>query len=224
MKFLYISERVSLTAIAWAKRLTQQMGKEYVEVSATTPLPTDADAFEQYCREGDIDMVMVCTAPTSKSVQRQLNRFRMLRIPYVFVPSDLPEGACIQQVLAPVTMLEEEVHKAEILSHLIRYTGTAVSLLQAKDYGSKAARNVGRIRTTLERFDRSAEIEMGKRDSMRLYKTLADYTADLLVLTASREYGLDDILFGPQERYVILHSKAPVLLLNPRDDLFSLCD
>ncbi len=46
----------------------------------------------------------------------------------------------------------------------------------------------------------------------------------LLLLTASREYGLDDWLFGPPEQYVIRHSQVPVMLVNPRADLFSLCD
>ena len=41
---------------------------------------------------------------------------------------------------------------------------------------------------------------------------------------ASREYGLDDWLFGPPEQYVICHSPVPVMLVNPRADLFSLCD
>ena len=46
----------------------------------------------------------------------------------------------------------------------------------------------------------------------------------LILLTASREYGLDDWLFGPPEQYVIRHSAVPVMLVNPRADLFSLCD
>ena len=46
----------------------------------------------------------------------------------------------------------------------------------------------------------------------------------LILLTASREYGLDDWLFGPPEQYVICHSPVPVMLVNPRADLFSLCD
>ena len=46
----------------------------------------------------------------------------------------------------------------------------------------------------------------------------------LILLTASREYGLDDWLFGPPEQYVIRHSQVPVMLINPRADLFSLCD
>jgi nucleotide-binding universal stress UspA family protein len=35
---------------------------------------------------------------------------------------------------------------------------------------------------------------------------------------------LDDWLFGPPEQYVIRHSPVPVMLVNPRADLFSLCD
>lgn len=226
MKFLYISERVSLSAIAWARQLTQQMGKQFMELHPQNELPASPEQMEEYCAEHDVDLIFVCTAAAAKSVQRHLDRFRTLRLPYVFIPADWqgPADTALEHVVAPVTMLEEEIHKAEILTHLMRYTGTQVTLLQAKDYGSKAAQNTGKIKTALSRFELNADIMMGKRDSMRLYRTLHEYTCSMLVLTASRDYGLDDIIFGPQERYVILHSAQPVLLLNPRGDLFSLCD
>ena len=48
--------------------------------------------------------------------------------------------------------------------------------------------------------------------------------ADMIVWTASRDYGLDDLIFGPAERKLILRSVVPIALLNPRGDLFSLCD
>ena len=51
-----------------------------------------------------------------------------------------------------------------------------------------------------------------------------DFQHDLLILTASRDYGLDDILFGPPERKAIQRALVPVMLVNPREDLFSLCD
>jgi len=35
---------------------------------------------------------------------------------------------------------------------------------------------------------------------------------------------LDDILFGPPERKAIQRALVPVMLVNPREDLFSLCD
>ena len=142
-------------------------------------------------------------------------------------------------ILVPVTMLEEEVYKAEICTYLARKTGAHLILLRANDYGSKAKRNTQRIITHIQTIaDRTGETityeeRVAKGDSFHILKELHTYTSlpfregtgvGLIILTASREYGLDDWLFGPPEQYVIRHSPVPVMLVNPRADLFSLCD
>ena len=142
-------------------------------------------------------------------------------------------------ILVPITMLEEEVYKAEICTYLARKTGAHLILLRANDYGSKAIKNTQRIithiQTIAERTGESITYEerVAKGDSFHIHKELpilsstlqrGDRGGLLILLTASREYGLDDWLFGPPEQYVIRHSQVPVMLVNPRADLFSLCD
>ena len=139
-------------------------------------------------------------------------------------------------ILVPVTMLEEEVYKAEICTYLARKTGAHLILLRANDYGSKAKRNTQRIITHIQTIaERTGETityeeRVAKGDSFHIHKELhqiassPDSPIAVTLLTASREYGLDDWLFGPPEQYVICHSPVPVMLVNPRADLFSLCD
>ena len=142
-------------------------------------------------------------------------------------------------ILVPVTMLEEEVYKAEICTYLARKTGAHLILLRANDYGSKAKQNTQRIITHIQTIaERTGdnityEERVAKGDSFHIHTELHTYTSlpfregtgvGLIILTASREYGLDDWLFGPPEQYVIRHSPVPVMLVNPRADLFSLCD
>ncbi len=140
------------------------------------------------------------------------------------------------KILVPVTMLEEEVYKAEICTYLARKTGAHLILLRANDYGSKAKRNMQRIITHIQTIaERTGETityeeRVATGDSFHIHKELhliassPDSPIALTLLTASREYGLDDWLFGPPEQYVIRKSPVPVILVNPRADLFSLCD
>ena len=61
----------------------------------------------------------------------------------------------------------------------------------------------------------SYEIIQAKKDSSKVNREAAerqrDFVADLILLTASREYGLDDLLFGPQERHEIRNQKSEIL-------------
>lgn len=185
---------------------------------------------------------------TRRGVQQVLDACREERRPYVITTPNsliasspsLPtkgelEGA-LTSILVPITMLEEEVYKAEICTYLARKTGAHLILLRANDYGSKAKQNTQRIITHIQTIaERTGETityeeRVAKGDSFHIHKELHRYPItdnrypDLILLTASREYGLDDWIFGPPEQYVIRHSQVPVMLVNPRADLFSLCD
>ena len=187
---------------------------------------------------------------TRRDIQRVLDACREERRPYLVIkndelrikndsPADTEnhskfkiQNSKLTSILVPVSMLEEEVYKAEICTYLARKTGAHLILLRARDYGSKAKQNTQRIITHIQTIaehtgeEISYEVQEAKHDSFSFHKDFhsEEWQHDLLLLTASREYGLDDWLFGPPELYAIRHSQVPVMLVNPRADLFSLCD
>ena len=183
--------------------------------------------------DGNEDICAVHCEAKRRVVQDELDALREERRPYVFLTDKMQAVSELRRILVPVTMLEEEVYKAEICTYLARKTGATIVLLRANDYGSHARQNTQRIithiQTVAERTGEQIHYEeiVGQKDSFHLNQEAAqraDTDHQLLLLTASREYGLDDWLFGPPEHYAILHSAVPVMLINPRADLFSLCD
>ena len=187
------------------------------------------------------DIRLIECANNKRTIQHYLNECREERRPYVFI-TDTMTIKPLRRLLVPVSMLEEETYKAEICTYIARKTGAHIILLQANDYGSHARQNVNRIIThikavnkriqeselTSENAEITYEVSIARKDSFHLIQESAerqrDFRHDLLILTASRDYGLDDLLFGPPERKAIQHALVPVMLVNPREDLFSLCD
>ena len=174
-----------------------------------------------------------------RGIQQVLDACREERRPYLITTPLTYNLSPLTSILVPITMLEEEVYKAEICTYLARKTGAHLILLRANDYGSKAIKNTQRIITHIQTIaERTGETityeeRIAKGDSFHIHKELTVFSSTLqegdrgrllILLTASREYGLDDWLFGPPEQYVIRHSQVPVMLVNPRADLFSLCD
>ena len=186
------------------------------------------------------DIRVECCDGTRRHIQSVLDSCREERRPYVIIKNECSaqQSCCsevqrgLSRILVPISMLEEEVYKAEICTYLARKTGAHLILLRARDYGSKAKQNMQRIithiQTVAERTGTQItyEEQVAKRDSFSFHKDFhsGEWKHDLLLLTASREYGLDDWLFGPPELYAIRKSEVPVMLVNPRADLFSLCD
>ncbi len=195
------------------------------------------------------DIVRIECTNSARDIQQHLNELREERRPYVFITNTMNIKP-LHRILVPVSMLEEETYKAEICTYLARKTGAHIILLQANDYGSHARQNVNRIVTHINAVNDklqhlssnsnnaptpdvagtpiSYEIVPARKNSFKLMQEAAerqrDFQHDLLVITASRDYGLDDLLFGPPERKAIQHALVPVMLVNPREDLFSLCD
>lgn len=198
----------------------------------------------------DKDIIEIRCLNRPRIIQRHLDECRDERRPYVFItdtmvpvspsafqpisPSSPSGGGRVGAILVPVSFLEEEVYKSEICTYLARKTGAEILLLLANDYGTKAKQNLNKIITHIEKVkERTGEdiryrVLQAKKNSFSLAKEAverqSEWKNDLLILTASREYGLDDILFGPPERHAIARSRVPVMLINPRADLFSLCD
>ena len=183
--------------------------------------------------ENNEDIKLIECENKARTIQRHLNECRDERRPYVFVTPTMTIKP-LRRMLVPVSMLEEETYKAEICTYIARKTGAHIILLQANDYGSHARQNVNRIithiRAVIERSGEniSYEVCIARKDSFSLIREASerqrDFRNDLLILTASRDYGLDDLLFGPPERKAIQRALVPVMLVNPREDLFSLCN
>lgn len=163
-------------------------------------------------------------APYNKPMN-QLELCRQLRIPYFFVKAS--QTISFEKVLVPVGMLVEEREKGPFSSSLGRFFQSEILLMPANDYGSRARQNTEAIKTLLDKFDLKYQFIKAEKDSSKVEKEAAKRTtelnANMLMISASREYGMDDIIFGPKELKVIKQATVPVMVINPRADLYTLC-
>jgi hypothetical protein len=165
---------------------------------------------------------------SNKEIQNYLNKCRELRIPYIFVKNEIPNNFNIDNILLPVTNLEEEREKGPFTSSFARHFGCPITIYQPNDYGSKAAINIESMKILFDSFSLKYIIKKGDKDSndIELEAGLLNKNNQntILMISASRDYGLDDIIFGPKERKIIKNTNIPTMLINPRGDLYALCD
>ena len=152
---------------------------------------------------------------------------RELRIPYIFTkPYFTPVD--LSKILIPVIFLMEDREKAMLGSGLGRFCNSELFLMPAKDFGTKTKQNTDAIIAVLEKFKLNYQIVDAKNDSFKVeqeaIRRAEELGAGLIIISASREYGLDDIIFGPKELNCINEASVPIALINPRADLYVLCD
>jgi len=200
------------------------LGKEYAIADFVTCL----NQLNAYCEQNEVSFLFIQLIENkARKIQQLLNACRELRIPYMLYKNSF-EKLLTEKILLPVNFLEEELKKAQFASAFGRFCNSEIHILQANDYGTKAATNVVRMQELFNKFDLKVQVEKAKDDSFKVDKEAVnkaiELKAGLIIVTASREYGLDDIFFGPREQHLIRKSFIPLLIVNPRADLYALCD
>jgi len=204
--------------------LAKMLGKEYAIADFVTCL----NQLNAYCEQNEVSFLFIQLIENkARKIQQLLNACRELRIPYMLYKNSF-EKLLTEKILLPVNFLEEELKKAQFASAFGRFCNSEIHILQANDYGTKAATNVVRMQELFNKFDLKVQVEKAKGDSFKVDKEAVnkaiELKAGLIIVTASREYGLDDIFFGPREQHLIRKSFIPLLIVNPRADLYALCD
>ena len=189
-----------------------------VQLSSLSLLP---ELIEQH----DAAMVVI-ELEDKKQIQTYLNYCRDLRVPYLFVlPGMQP---LFEQIAVPVTFLEEEKEKAPFAAAFGRFCKSHIHLIQPKDYGTKAMANINAIKSLLDTFTLNYSVKQSNKDSFKVEfdvtKCNYDQTYNLIIISASREYGLDDIIFGSKEKKILKVAQSTILVINPPADLYALCD
>jgi nucleotide-binding universal stress UspA family protein len=223
---------LSFAANETEQQLTEEGHRQWIDESAPAAISVIRPASTMLHEDlTQMEAAFLVIEPISGSeyskVQQILNNCKPLRIPYFFI-NQKTTSISLDRVLVPVGFLTEEKEKGIFASKLARFCGSAITLLQARDYGSRAERSVQQIQTLFEKLSVSCTIEQARKDSFKVQSEASSRAcngdADMIVITASREYGLDDVLFGPPERKIIQNATVPVMVLNPRPDLYVLCD
>lgn len=187
-------------------------------------LKRDED-FTEFMEQTEASMLLFQVKDNRSQVMSYLKLCRGLRIPYFFCREE--HNVSFSNILVPITFLIEDREKGPFASSFGRFYSAHVTLFKPKDYGSRAQQTVDAIDVLLEKAGVVHDIMQGSKDSFKVEREASELAKskgyDLVICSASREYGIDDIIFGPRELKTIRKSSVPVMLINPRSDLYTLC-
>lgn len=183
--------------------------------------------FSIICEKLEASFLLVQWDLSKKNLKKGLRSCRNLRIPYLFFKQDF-SPLSFHKILLTVSFLPEDFEKGQFGSAFGRFLNSHITLFVANDYGLRAKETANKMKQLFDKFSLSHTELKGKKDSYKIDKEGVFYSEtnyfDIVFLSASREYGPDDLLFGPSEYHLIKKSSVPLVVINPRDDLYTLCD
>ena len=128
----------------------------------------------------------------------------------------------------PITFLVEDKEKIPFASAFGRFCHSEIIVYKPKDYGDGAQETINQAQTLFDSFGLHYTVHQAKKGSYDVEReAVRNAVADgvsFVIVSASRQYGLDDIIFGPKERKILKTTEVPIMLINPRADLYTLCD
>ena len=99
-----------------------------------------------------------------KSMPVNLKKIKTMKAKIIFI-------SCLAALLSfssCESFLTEEKEKGIFASKLARFCNSSITLLKAKDYGSKAERSVNQIQSLFEKLDVQYEIKQAHKDSFKV--------------------------------------------------------
>ena len=212
------------TADVWAENLATVFSyhKEELIFSKKTD---NTEKLSEFIEEQDAAL-LIFELTGNADIQKYLNICRDLRVPYLFLRPNAKFD--LKQISLPVSFLVEDKEKAPFASAFGRFLKSKILIYAPKDYGSKAKQNINQMKTLFNSFALDYAEKQGKKDSFSIEREAAQNAehdnCGMVIISASREYGLDDIIFGSKEKRILQKTQIPILLINPRADLYVLCD
>ncbi len=162
-----------------------------------------------------------------------LKLFRKSRIPYLFVNKDIEDENFYKNIILPIDSTKESKEKVLWASYFSRFNDAVIKVItpHVKDeyFVRQLNNNQKFIRKIFTNFEVNFEIintkEIENSIDIKALQMANDENAGLVIVLATKSYGLFDLIKGPKELHSILNPwKIPVMCLNPRDDLYVLCD
>ncbi len=224
-----------LCLLVWNDKQTDDFAAQWEQFSLALSCPVLSG-----CYTGTYDDLVAATERTETPMvffevakKSRINKvmpifkgLRGLRIPFILL-KDTMHVETFNNVAVPVTFLPEEKEKAPYSSNMGRFLQANLHVVVAKDYGTKAQKNANAITGLYDKFQLTYQTEIGSKDSFKVEKEVTLLAPkkgyDMVIISTSRDYGLDDIILGPKEQHIFHATQVPLMCINPRGDLYVLC-
>ncbi len=177
------------------------------------------------------DGILLVTS--SNKLKSKLSALQLSSIPFLFVKSSHEEELKYNKVLLPVDFRKVMKDTSLWASYFGRFNESSILVLSASDTDSDQSRNVSKnlkfIKKLLSNLQLNVQFKEAKNGSFRLNKEALQVCdkseSNIIISPSSKNISLIDVIIGlPEKKIIKKANETPVLLINPKRDMYILCD
>lgn len=158
---------------------------------------------------------------------------RVSPIPFLFVNETRTEIPEYKKIVLPVDLRKETKDAVLWASYFARFNNSGVNVLAATDKNKENIRSVTKnilsIKNLFSKLNIAVKVFKGKQNSLNIQFEALELAkssgADLIIVLGSSYISFIDLLIGlPEKKMIKKAGDLPVLIINPRKDMYILCD
>lgn len=170
---------------------------------------------------------------SSDNLKPKLRALQLSQIPFLFVGASTPDSLSYQQVMLPVDFRKVMKDTSLWASYFGRFNQANVTIMTATEKDREHARaikkNLKFIRQLLTKLRLNYQLLETPKGSFGLpFEALNrchEQAHDLLIVPSSKNISLIDLIIGlPETKIIKKAGHLPVLCINPKRDMYILCD
>ena len=200
-----------------------------VPVSSLTLKGNLAQCIDRVAEQYDGIMLVL----TTEKIKAKLLALQQSQIPFLFVKGSQTDSLKYKQVVLPVDFRKVMKDTSLWASYFGRFNHTEITVLSATekniDHARMIKKNLRFIEKLLFKLQLEVQLKTTQKGSFSLPFAALELCRqnghDLLIIPASQNISLIDLIIGLPEKKIIKKSnEIPVLCINPKRDMYILCD
>ncbi|MGQ7870816.1 hypothetical protein [Sunxiuqinia sp. sy24] len=170
---------------------------------------------------------------TSENIKAKIQALQVSQIPFLFVKGDSPESLSYKKVMLPVDFRKVMKDTSLWGSYFGRFNQADVSILSATekstDNSTMIRKNLKFIEQLYMKLHLDFRVTSTSKGSFGLphqaLERCHSEKYDLLIIPSSKNISLIDLIIGlPETKILKKAGHLPVLCINPKRDMYILCD
>lgn len=158
--------------------------------------------------------------------------YRELRIPILVVQNKMPGPQAFRHIVLPVDFTKESKEKASWAGYFGKLYKSYITIVHTEYrdgfFMVQLRNNLLLIKKLFDALKTQYDLHKAEKVKYDIDRYALSYAkmkgAGMIIITATKEWGVDDFILGPAEKRIITNEdQLPVMLVNPRDDLFVPC-
>lgn len=154
-------------------------------------------------------------------------------VPYLFVNGNSALIPDYKKIVLPIDLRKESKDAVLWASWFARFNNSGINAVVANDKDKENQRNVKKnilfLKKLFVKFNLGLKVFKGTKGSLKIQFEALELAhtsrADLIIILGSSYISFIDILIGlPEKKIIRAAGELPVLIINPRKDMYIMCD